>query len=298
MITSQSEAPGIAKELGIPKLFFKREDLHPYGSHKGRSIPLMIDMKAAEGEKHFAISSSGNAALAAIRYIQEKDSTDNVNDPLALSVFIGEHIDSKKGDLLLSEVKNPHITIEKTPRPLQSLFKFVTGNKASSLRQSTESSALVGYKILAEEIAPTPNLSAIFIPTSSGTTAEALGRYFSDPSTAKPRPVAIHIVQTTGIFPIAEAFEDREFVETPSIADAIVDKVAHRKDAVIEMIRKTRGSGWIATNDEIIEAQKLLKEKAHIEATPNGALGLAGLIHALRKGASFDGAVVCIITGR
>ena len=30
-------------------LYFKREDLHPYGSHKGRSITVMIDIYIKEG---------------------------------------------------------------------------------------------------------------------------------------------------------------------------------------------------------------------------------------------------------
>ncbi len=77
-----------------------------------------------------------------------------------------------------------------------------------------------------------------------------------------------------------------------------MDKVAHRSDTVVNAIRATAGSGWIARNADILAAQKLLKEKAGIDATTNGSLGLAGLIRALKNGAKFDGAVVCVITGK
>ncbi len=292
MITPQTEAPGLAKELGIPKLYFKREDLHPYGSHKGRSIPLMIDLNVQSGAKGFAISSSGNAALAAVRHIQKRNTGENAANPLTLSVFVGGNIDATKKQILIDEIKDSHIAIEESQRPLQALFQKISGNAAVSLRQSTEPTALAGYKALAEEIVPTPDLSAVFIGTSSGTAAQALAEYFAD------HHVAVNVVQTTSVSPIAQALQAEKFEPAPSIADAIVDKVAHRKDAVVEAVLKTGGVGLIATNDEIREAQRLLKEKTGIDATPNGALGLAGLLHALKKGASFKGAVVCIITGR
>jgi hypothetical protein len=41
----------------------------------------------------------------------------------------------------------------------------------------------------------------------------------------------------------------------------------------------------------------MLKKYAQIDATPNGALGLAGLIKALASGKRFSGPVVCIICG-
>lgn len=303
MITPQAEVPEIARILGVPKLYIKREDLHPYGSHKGRSIPVMIDIKIAEGVTDFAISSSGNAALAALRHIQKNE------HKLSLTIFIGENINPEKQKALTSEINDPRITIKKTERPLQTLTNFIKGKKVASLRQSTDDSALIGYKTLAEEITEIPNLEAVFIATSSGTTAQALAQYFSKPANERTRSVAVHVVQTTGVSPIAQTFahvgeitgtvartggKDTEH----SLADAIVDKVAHRREAVVATVTRTGGSGWIATNDDIATAQKLLKEKAGIDATPNGALGLAGLLEALKIRQKFTGAVVCIITGK
>ena len=77
MITPQKSYPELADAVvlsaqpHVSSLYLKREDLHPYGSHKGRSIPVMIDHYLKEGKRHFAISSSGNAALAAAMYVKE-----------------------------------------------------------------------------------------------------------------------------------------------------------------------------------------------------------------------------------
>ncbi|MBX4209115.1 PLP-dependent lyase/thiolase [Candidatus Parcubacteria bacterium] len=291
MLTPQTEEKALAQALGVPKLYLKREDLHPYGSHKGRSIPMMIDIKVADGAKDFAISSSGNAALAAARHIQKKNSEGH---DLTLAILAGEHMNEEKKRALKNEITDERITIEETPRPLQALFRLIKGGGKESLRQSTDDDALLGYQSLAHEIAATPELSAVFIGTSSGTTAQALADHFAEHGVH----AQIHVVQTAGTSPIAREFKAEESEPETSLADAIVDRVAHRKDTVVKAVEKTGGAGWIASNDDIRRAQSLLQEKACVDATPNGALGLAGLIRALKKGARFSGAVVCVITGK
>lgn len=290
MVTPQTESSRIAQELGIPKLYFKREDLHPLGSHKGRSIPSMIDSKYKEGARSFAISSSGNAALAAIRHVQARNQN---GDKISLKVFIGENINPRKKQMLLDEIKDPKITIDESPRPLQSLFNLIKGESVVSLRQSNDPSALTGYGELAQEIAQTPDLDAVFIAASSGTAAQAIGEYFIKEN----NHAEIHIVQTTSTAPLARTWNEEETDETPSIADAIVDKIAHRRDALLKAVSATRGKGWIASN-ELIERAMGLLDKEGIDTTPNGALGLAGLMKAVSKGKIFRGAVVCIITGK
>jgi threonine synthase len=259
----------------------------------------MIDLKVAHGATDFAISSSGNAALAAIRHIQKRNLESNPpldgDKPvkLSLTVFIGHTINPEKKKMLLNEVHDDLITIAESPRPLQSLFEKIKGKEVESLRQSTDSQALLGYKNLAFEISATPELSDVFVATSSGTTAQGLADYFIE----HKKPVAVHVVQTTGNYSLADKF-DSQVEEDHSLADAIVDKVAHRRDPLHAALEKTHGKGWIASNEDIRKSMSLLKEKAGIEVTPNGALGLAGLIRAVSKGEKFTGSVVCIITGK
>ena len=82
-----------------------------------------------------------------------------------------------------------------------------------------------------------------------------------------------------------------------SLADAIVDHIAHRKEKVVEVIKTSQGSGWIVTDDEIISAIKLIKETCNLAISPNSALSVAGLAKAMQLDWKFDGAVVCLITG-
>ncbi len=244
------------------------------------------------------ISSSGNAALAAIHAVQAH----NRNNPhkIKLTVYIGENIDGKKFKTLTNIIEDTNIKLEQVERPKQTAFQMDKDGVAKNLRQSTDDHALFGYTELAEELNKIPNLQAIFVPTSSGTTAQGLAEAFEtiEASTwgGKQEP-EIHIVQTTACHPLAEHF-DTDFEKTEqSCAGAIVDKVAHRKDAILSAIEKTKGSGWIVNDEQIKHAQKILKDSAKISSSPNAALSIAGLQKALATGKTYDGVIVCLLTG-
>lgn len=302
MKTIQMPYAELANALGVKEVYLKREDQHKYGSHKGRSLPLMIKKYfKEEGLTEFVISSSGNAALAAVEAVQAH----NRNNPskLRLTVFVGPNINPQKMKKLIAIIEDPLIKLEQVENPKQSAFQMDKDGRAKNLRQSTDDASLEGYFELAQELDKIPNLSAIFIPTSSGTTAQALGEAFAKLS-QKPQ---IHIVQTTACHPIADVFQTIDnglptIDHSPStivqsIADAIVDHVAHRKDKVVEVIKTSQGSGWIVNDEEIKNAIKLTKDACNLAISPNSALSVAGLTKAAQSGWSFNGAVVCLITG-
>lgn len=282
MITPQIFVPDLALALHLhTDLWLKREDLHAYGSHKGRSIPAMMDVYRSRGVHTFVISSSGNAARAAISALEPHES---------LTIFVGKNIDrEKRRHLSLIVPTPPRVTIHDVERPKQTAFLFAKKHGAVNLRQSTDDIALLGYESLAKELDEIPHLQAIFVPTSSGTTAQALGTYLPH--------VQIHIVQTEAVHPIAATF-DKNFIEkNRSEARAIVDTVAHRKHSIIEIIKKTGGSGWIVADEEIFLAMRLAEKTVDTSISPNSALSLAGVDKALRSGWNFSGPVVCILTG-
>ena len=298
MLTPQPSLPQLAAALGLSaELCFKREDLHPYGSHKGRSVPLMIKEHCYKGYENFVISSSGNAALAAIRAV--KDRNENHGESLLLTVFVGENIDSGKLKMLKG-CEDSMIKIIQVANPKQSAFQMEKEGKAKFLRQSTDDAALIGYKELAKELAEIPSLSAVFIPTSSGTTAQGLYEGFKELG-INPQ---IHIVQTEACHPMVET---RLIASLParrnphvgnSIASAIVDHVAHRKQKVLEVIKNSHGAGWVVSDEEITSAMNIVKKTTGIEISPNSALSMAGLRKAIEVEAKWKGAVVCLITGK
>lgn len=289
MATPHEHYPGLAKAIGCADLYFKREDIHPYGSHKGRSIPVMIKHYHDKGDRRFVISSSGNAALAAALYVREFNAKSK--DAIELTIFVGNHIAKHKLDKL-DKLAYEKIRILKKERPLQALSQAVSDGYRS-LRQSTDDIALIGYESLARELAEIKDAGAIFIGASSGATAQALARYFLN----KKLPIQVHIVQTSSCHPIVDVFESFDKVEEKSIADAIVDYTAHRKAAVVPLIEKTGGRGWRATNDDIQAVRELTKKHTGLDISTNSALSIVGVMQAVYVGHKFNGSAVCVICG-
>lgn len=291
MPTPLIAAPTLKTALGLnAELFLKREDLHPYHSNKGRSIPYMIDLYIKEGAKNFVISSSGNAALAALIHIKKYNET-NPKNPCNLEILLGEKINAAKLARINSALGNAkNIFISRAKNPKQIAFeKEKLGKKL--LRQSTDDTALIGYEDLAKElVTEVPNLSAIFIPTSSGTTAQGLFEGFKKLN----KNPEIHIVQTEAVHP----FVNGPVGTTPSTAGAIVDKVGHRKIAIAEVLKESQGNGYIATNSEIEKALLLAKQTLDFEISPNSALALVGLQKAMPSGKKWSGSVVLLVTGQ
>ncbi len=295
MKTPQQAYPELAKALGGPTIYLKREDQHPYGSHKGRSIPLMMKHYIKREDKRaFVISSSGNAALAAMK-MAVKHNMNNPDKQITLRVFVGKKISEKKLSMLVKEIQNPDsgINIEQVEKPKQQAFQLGKSDDVVFLRQSTDDIALEGYVDLANELYKIPDLAAVFVPTSSGTTAQAIAETFA----TKNRLPQVHIVQTNACHPIADALGAVADDADASVAGAIVDNVAHRKQAVVDAVKKSSGTAWVPTDDEIKAARKLVRETTKIDISPNSALSVAGLQKALASGLEFDGPVVCLVTG-
>jgi len=289
MVTPIQKADNLAKFLGLSELYLKREDLHPLGSHKGRSIPLMLDHHRQSGARSFVISSSGNAALAAALTVKEINQA-NPESLTTLRIFVGLHIPAEKLKRL-TDLSDTNITVFQVEKPKHSAKEETKTSGTIWLRQSTDDTALVGYEALAKEILDgVPLVQTIFVPTSSGTTAVGLGTAFNKLNT----PVAIHVVQTTACHPFVEDTRQTE----NSLAGAIVDKVGHRKIAVQNIIKTTGGSGWVAEDTDIESAVSELKKYEALDASPNSALALVGLKLATASGITFSGPVVLLITGR
>lgn len=121
MQTPQLPHPKLSQALGlISELYLKREDLHPYGSHKGRSIPGMIEAYAKQGVRDFVISSSGNAALAAIHAV--KAYNEQHPEPTTLKILVGKKIDPNKLQTLNANRYTLNATSSKKPHPLSTLY--------------------------------------------------------------------------------------------------------------------------------------------------------------------------------
>jgi threonine dehydratase len=253
----------------------------------------MIDHYLGRGDKHFVISSSGNAALAAGLHVAKINS--DSKQAITLDILVGKNIAPHKLEKLKSiesDLGKGHIRVLIKERPLISLNEAI-GEGKRSLRQSTDNIALIGYKSLSEELSEIKNAGAIFIGTSSGTTAQALAQYVID----NKLQIQIHIVQTSSCHPISDSFETYDGPDEKSIADAIVSKTSERSPKLVSLINETNGYGWTATNEEINTAKELVQKHTGLDISQNSALSVVGAMQAVYRDWQIDGSVICLICG-
>ncbi|MFY9457309.1 MAG: PLP-dependent lyase/thiolase, partial [Candidatus Spechtbacterales bacterium] len=229
----------------------KMENQNPTGTHKDRSMERWILNFAKASARELAISSSGNSAISAAKYCRENN--------IKLNVFLSPSVDREKIERLRPYT---NIILHLTKTPNKDAFRFCKKNNVPNLRASKDDMALEGYRDIARELTEQlPQIDNIFIPISSGATLEGMYQGYCMTTTPSPffvrRGVDVprfYAVQTTNVHPIASYF-DKDFTEEKtSRATAIVDRVAHRRNRVIRIIKETRGGGFVISNAELEEA--------------------------------------------
>ena len=267
----------LVKKNGI---WFKCEYKNPSGSVKDRSICYQFAKLKEEKFDKAVISSSGNAAISASYYAKLHE--------IPLNVFVSEHINRLK----LSEIRE-NAKVIKSEKPVSRAVREALDSKTKNLRQSTDPYGSVGYRTISLEINEIlPGVDAVFIPVSSGAILKGVFQGFA----GLARNVALHAVQSTKIHKIAEVF-DHDFIhEENSFADSIVAKYLPLKDEVQKIIKSTRGSAWVISNQEIILNKKYL-DGLGLESSYEGGLVLAALHKAEKKGFKYK-KPVCLLTGK
>ncbi len=271
----------LEKETGIPYIYAKREDKNPTGSSKDRSLAFLISYLKSKKIENIVVPSSGNTAISAIAYSKLAD--------INLDIFISDKLSKEKTKRLAKyiEKNSKKISIHQSKKPLSDAFKYSKEKNITLLRGSKDKYAIEGFKTISKEI---ENIRAdsIFIPVSSGTTLYGISKSLSS-------NCQIHLVQTSKINTLSK-FYDNDFIkEDNSLCDSIVARVTERKKKVIDVIKKSRGWGWTIQNEEIKKAQEQLI-KNDIFTSPEGALTVAGLKKALKKGYKFN-RVILLFTG-
>lgn len=288
---------GRTQEIKLEGIIFKREDLNPSGSVKDRGISYQLNWAKKESIKDLVISSSGNAAISACYFCQKLD--------LNLFVFASPKINKKK----LATIQDYPFQVMVSKRPVSESIKFAKKNNFYHLRASTDPRGIIGYKKIAKEILGNlacrqagqvnqvnqvnrGRINSIFIPVSSGTTLVGIAEGFKQLGFLPQ----IHAVQTTAVNTIAKHFDQDFTPSKTSLADALVAKFTPRKKQIIELVRESKGWGWIVNDKQILEADKWLQEKGIITSY-EGACALAGIWKARKKGWEL-GKTVCLLTGK
>ncbi len=291
--------PVTLREGGTPlydidkSVFVKHEGLNPSGSFKDRGMTVGIT-KAIELKKDsVACASTGNTSASMAMYAARAGIKAYILLP-AGKVALG-----KLAQALMHGAKV--IAIRGNFDQALKLVREVCLKRGFYLLNSVNPFRLEGQKTIAFEIVDQLSYvpEAIFVPVGNAGNISAIYKGFKELKEAGyieeiPKMIG---VQARGANPIYRAFKERrEYIEPvhnpETVATAIRIGAPVNAKKALRAIYESKGFAMEVTDEEIVNAQKLLAKKG-IGVEPASAASYAGF---LKCDEEFD-SVVCVTTG-
>lgn len=290
----------LCKVLGVSNLYVKNEGENPTGSFKDRGMTVGVTRAIELGSKIVVCASTGNtsaslaayAAKAGLHCIVLVPSGKVALGKLAQAIVHGAHVVLVKGnfDYALRVV-----------RRLCSIYPLYLLNSINPYR-------LEGQRTLAYEVYEQLGYRApdvLVVPVGNAGNISAIWKGFKELKMLglvdkTPRMIG---VQAEGAAPLAKTISEgsSELIRVPNpetIATAIrIGSPVNWKKAV-RAVKESRGVVLVVSDEEILEAQRLLASSEGLFVEPASAASIAGLSKALEQGVvDRDELVVCVTTG-
>ena len=281
----------IADMVGCEELYFKLEGCNPTGSFKDRGMVVAVAKALEAGGTSLACASTGNTSASAAAYGAYCGIPTTVIVPkgnvargkLAQAVAYGARI-------MLIQGSFDHAM--QLVRDLTERHPIVLVNSINPHRLQGQKTA--SFEIV-EELGTAPDYLFIPVGNAGNITAYWMGfqeAYHNEWTSVRPRMMGF---QAQGAAPIVRG---DVVTEPETIATAI--RVGNPVSWDRALIARDESGGTIdmVSDDNIMDAYKLLASKEGIFCEPASAASLAGLIKHTNAGLNLEGQkVVCIITG-
>jgi threonine synthase len=291
----------IAREVGVRELYVKYEGANPTGSFKDRGMTVGVTKALEFGVKAVACASTGNtsaslaayAAKAGLECVVLLPSGKVALGKLAQAMMYGAKVIAIRGNFdealaiirkVCEEISDIYLLNSVNPFRLQ-------GQKSIAFEIADQ----LGWEVPDRVIVPMGNCANIWAIYKGFFEFDATG-------VTKGIPMMTGI-QAEGAMPIVDAIkrglEKFSPVKNPeTIATAIRIGNPVNGPKAIKAIRASRGTAESVSDEEIIEAQKLLAKLEGIGVEPASASTVAGLKKLVKLGVvDADERIVCVATG-
>ena len=281
----------LERETGCEELYFKLEGCNPTGSFKDRGMVVAVAKALEAGSGTIICASTGNTSASAAAYAAYSGLTAIIIVPKG-KVALG-----KLAQAIVYGAKI--ITINGNFDQALQLVRSLSEKHPVTLVNSVNPHRIDGQKTAAFEIIDTLGAAPdyLFIPVGNAGNITAYWKGFVEyyqAGKARNKPKMMGF-QAEGAAPIVRGY----VVEEPeTVASAIrIGNPASWQGAVAAR-DESGGTIDMVSDDEILEAYRLLAIKGGVFGEPASAASLAGLLKLSRKGMDFSQKrVVCVITG-
>lgn len=295
------KAENLAKAIGVRELYVKDDTVvHPTLSFKDRVVAVALTKAKEFGFDTVACASTGNLAHSV--------SAHGAKANLKRFVFIPASLEQSK--IVASLVYDPNLIavdgsyddVNRLCSEIANRYKWAFVN--INIRPFyAEGSKTQGFEIMEQLGWSVPD--NIVVPCASGSLLTKIAKSvkeFTKLGLVKEHPVKIFGAQATGCSPITAALKDGSSVVRPVKPDTIAKSLAIGNPAdgyyAIQAIKETGGYAEDVSDQEIIDAMKLLARTEGIFAETAGGVTLASAIKLVKSGKiDPDGRTVLCITG-
>ena len=292
------EAPRLASQLGLKKLWIKDDGINPTASLKDRASAMAVakareavaDTIACSSTGNAASSLAGNAAAAGLKtfiFVPSRAPKGKVAQLMTFGATVISVQGSYEDTFELSKAAIDH-------------WGWYNRNAAINPYLS-EGKKTVALEIMEQLGWEVPDYIAISV--GDGCTISGLWKGLKDLYAIGfidrlPRLIS---AQASGCCPLNRAIEthtDWEPMEENTLADSIAVGVPRNPDKALAAIRESDGLTVNVSDAEIMAAQKLLGLQCGVFGEPAGVTGTAGIKKLCEQGRlPADASVVSVVTG-
>ena len=290
----------LGEELGLQNLYVKFEGGNPTGSFKDRGMTVGVTKALEFGSEILICASTGNTAASLAAYSARAGLKCLVILPRG-KVALGKLAQASIHGAKIIAVRAGFDEALNLVRRLAEKPQYYLLNSINPYRLEGQKTA--AYEVW-EQLGGCPDW--LIIPVGNAGNISAYWKGFNElvilgMAESKPHMIG---VQAEGAKPIVNAFNSGASiikplsqVETVATAIRIGNPVNWRR--ALNAIRESGGLAEAVSDDEILEAQRLLASKEGIFVEPASATPIAYLIKAMNEGSLIerDDKVVCIATG-
>jgi threonine synthase len=271
-------------ELVGREVWLKLEGLNPTGSFKDRGMTCAVSAAVREGAQAVICASTGNTAASAAAYAGRAGLTGAVIVPegkiatgkLAQALMHGARVIALRGNF---------------DQALE-LVREICSRHPIALVNSVNPFRLEGQKTAAFEVLEDlgGDVDALCLPVGNAGNITAYWKGFNEWDPTRPGPQMFGF-QAEGAAPLVTG----QRVDKPeTVASAIRIGNPARWEEAMSAMRDSRGGVKALSDEQILDAYRLLAAREGVFCEPASAASVAGLIH---HGAGDAQRIVCVLTG-
>lgn len=277
----------LGEAVGAPDLWVKDEGIIPTGTFKARGLAMAVSKAKELGAKRLALPSAGNAAGSIAAYAARA----------GMECYVFMPVDAPKVNAVESQVVGAKVVLVRGL--ITDAGKLVSDGidemgwfPVSTLKEPYR---IEGKKTMGLEVAEQMGWElpdVIIYPTGGGTGIIGMWKVFDELETLgwigskRPRMIS---VQAEGCAPIPKAFEEGKEESTfwegaQTIAAGLRVPHALGDFLILRAVRESGGSALAVSDEEIMDAVRLMANKEGLFACPEGAATLAALERLIGEG--------------